>query len=400
MAAPIAFNRPAMPPAAYDYLRQAVGNMHLSGDGPFTKRCHAVLEQVLGAPKVLLTTSCTHALEMAALLLDIGPGDEVIVPSFTFVSTANAFALRGARPVFADIRPDTLNLDERPLPALLTARTRAVVPVHYAGVGCEMGAIGRVCRAAGVAVVEDNAHGLFGAYRDRPLGGFGRLAAQSFHETKNVSCGEGGALVINDPELADRAEILREKGTDRSRFFRGQVDKYTWVDVGSSYLPSDALAALLLAQLETREAIQAKRRAVWDRYARELADWATVNRVGLPHVPAHCDHPAHLFYLLLPTLDDRQRLLAHLKSAGITATFHYVPLHLSAMGRRFGGRPGLCPVAEAASDRLVRLPLFFDLTDAEQGRVIDSVKDFRVRAGAAPAADLLTRLAYPGATAA
>jgi dTDP-4-amino-4,6-dideoxygalactose transaminase len=400
MPAPIPFNRPAMPPAAYDHLRQAVGNMHLSGDGPFTRRCHAVLEEVLGAPRVLLTTSCTHALEMAALLLDIGPGDEVVVPSFTFVSTANAFALRGARPVFADIRPDTLNLDERRLPALVTARTRAVVPVHYAGVGCEMDAIGRVCRTAGAAVVEDNAHGLFGHYRGRPLGSFGRLAAQSFHETKNVSCGEGGALVVNDPALADRAEVIREKGTNRSRFFRGQVDKYTWVDIGSSYLPSDALAALLLAQLDARGAIQARRRAVWDRYAHDLADWAAVNRVGLPHVPAHCDHPAHLFYLLLPTLDDRQRLLAHLKAAGVTATFHYVPLHLSEMGRRFGGRPGLCPVAEAAGDRLVRLPLFFDLSDADQDRVIGAVKDFRVRAGAPPAAELLARLAYPGSAAA
>lgn len=400
MAAPIPFNRPAMPAAAYDHLRAAVGNMHLSGDGPFTKRCHAALEDLLGAPKVLLTTSCTHALEMAALLLDVGPGDEVVVPSFTFVSTANAFVLRGAKPVFADSRPDTLNLDERQLPGLLTRRTRAVVPVHYAGVGCEMGAIGRLCRAAGAAVVEDNAHGLFGAYRGRPLGGFGRLAAQSFHETKNMSCGEGGALVVNDPALVERAEVIREKGTNRSRFFRGQVDKYTWVDVGSSYLPSDALAALLLAQLEAREAIQARRRAVWDRYARDLADWADANRVGLPHVPAHCDHPAHLFYLLVPTLDDRQRLLAHLKAAGVTATFHYVPLHLSEMGRRFGGRPGLCPVAEAAADRLVRLPLFFDLSDADQGRVVDAVKGFRVRAGAERAASLLARLAEPGAAAA
>lgn len=393
MTAPIAFNRPAMPDAAYRYLREAVANMHLSGDGPFTKRCHAALEAALGAPKVLLTTSCTHALEMAALLLDVRPGDEVVVPSFTFVSTANAFALRGARIVFSDIRPDTLNLDERHLPGLLTRRTRAVVPVHYAGVACEMDAIGRAASAAGVAVVEDNAHGLFGTYRGRPLGSFGALAAQSFHETKNISCGEGGALVLNDPELADRAEIIREKGTNRSRFFRGEVDKYTWVDVGSSYLPSDALAALLLAQLEMKAAIQARRRAVWDRYRTALAGWAAEHRVGLPVVPDHCGHPAHLFYLLMPTLDDRQALLAHMKARGITATFHYVPLHLSEMGARLGGRPGLCPVTEIVSDRLVRLPLFFDLTDADQDRVIGAVTAFRVPAGRESAADLLARTA-------
>ena len=391
MTAAIGFNRPAMPDAAYRYLREAVRNMHLSGDGPFTKRCHALLETILGAPRTLLTTSCTHALEMAALLLDVRPGDEVVVPSFTFVSTANAFVLRGARVVFADVRPDTLNLDERQLPALLTRRTKAVVPVHYAGVACEMDAI----LAAGVPVIEDNAHGLFGTYNGRPLGSFGALAAQSFHETKNISCGEGGALVLNDPALVERAEIIREKGTNRSRFFRGEVDKYTWVDVGSSYLPSDALAALLLAQLEARSAIQARRRAVWDRYRTGLADWAAEGRVRMPHVPDHCGHPAHLFYLLLPTLDDRQALLAHLKGRGIVATFHYVPLHLSEMGAKHGGRTGLCPVTEAASDRLVRLPLFFDLTDADVDRVIEAVKAFRVPAGREQVADLLARAAEP-----
>jgi dTDP-4-amino-4,6-dideoxygalactose transaminase len=395
MTAHIGFNRPAMPAAAYRYLREAVRNMHLSGDGPFTRRCHALLEAVLGAPKVLLTTSCTHALEMAALLLDVGPGDEVVVPSFTFVSTANAFVLRGARVVFADVRPDTLNLDERQLPGLLTRRTRAVVPVHYAGVGCEMDAIGSAAAAAGVAVVEDNAHGLFGTYRGRPLGSLGAIAAQSFHETKNISCGEGGALVLNDPALAERAEVIREKGTNRSRFFRGEVDKYTWVDVGSSYLPSDALAALLLAQLEMRAAIQARRRAVWDRYRAGLAGWAADHRVRLPHVPDHCGHPAHLFHLLLPTLDDRQALLAHLKARGVVATFHYVPLHLSEMGVRHGGRPGLCPVTEAVSDRLVRLPLFYDLSDADVDRVIGAVTAFRVPAGREPVADLLARVASP-----
>ena len=400
MTAPIGFNRPAMPPAAYRYLREAVRNMHLSGDGPFTRRCHALLESLLGVPKTLLTTSCTHALEMAALLLDVRPGDEVIVPSFTFVSTVNAFVLRGARPVFADIRPDTLNLDERQLPRLMSARTRVVVPVHYAGVACELDAIGRTAAAHDVAVVEDNAHGLFGTYHGRPLGTFGCLATQSFHETKNISCGEGGALVINDPALAERAEIIREKGTNRSRFFRGEVDKYTWVDVGSSYLPSDALAALLLAQLEVRDEIQSRRRAIWDRYRTDLAGWADENRLELPSVPPHCEHPAHLFYVLLPCLEDRHAFLSHLRARGVVATFHYVPLHLSEMGGRFGGRAGDCPVTEAASDRLVRLPLFFDLSDADQTRVIEAVTSFRVPAGRERFADYLARLRLPHSAAA
>jgi dTDP-4-amino-4,6-dideoxygalactose transaminase len=388
----IPFNRPTVPEAAYRYLRQAVENMHLSGDGPFTRRCHALLEQILAAPRVLLTTSCTHALEMAALLLDVGPGDEVIVPSFTFVSTVNAFVLRGARPVFADVRPDTLNLDERALPGLLSRRTRVVVPVHYAGVGCEMGPILRTAAAGGAAVVEDNAHGLFGTYHGRPLGSIAPLATQSFHETKNISCGEGGALVINDPAFAERAEVLREKGTNRSRFFRGQVDKYTWVDLGSSYLPSDLLAALLYAQLEARERTQARRRELWEGYFDGLADWAAESGLVLPHVPAHCEQPYHLFYLLLPSLDDRQALIAHLRAAGVCATFHYVPLHLSEMGRRYGGRPGDCPVTEAVSDRLVRLPLFSDLTGEEHARVIRAVKAFRVSTGREPLAELLTRV--------
>ena len=388
----IPFNRPAVPEAVCHYLRQAVENMHLSGDGPFTKRCHELLERALGVPKVLLTTSCTHALEMAAMLLDVQPGDEVVVPSFTFVSTVNAFVLRGAKPVFADVRPDTLNMDEGRLPDLLSDRTRAVVPVHYAGVGCEMPDVLRSAAEVGAAVVEDNAHGLFGRYRGRPLGTFAPLATQSFHETKNISCGEGGALLINDPELLERAEVIREKGTNRSRFFRGQVDKYTWVDLGSSYLPSDALAALLFAQLEIREKIQDRRRHLWESYAAALADWAAERGVGLPHVPPHCEQPYHLFYLLLPTLDDRQALLAHLKAAGVTATFHYVPLHLSPMGRGFGGRPGDCPVTEAVSDRLVRLPLFYDLSDDDLRRVVRAVKSFRVSIGREPVAELLARL--------
>jgi dTDP-4-amino-4,6-dideoxygalactose transaminase len=372
---PIPFNRPTVAEAAYAYLRQAVAAGHLSGDGPFTCRCHDLLQRLLGAPRVLLTTSCTHALEMAALLLDVGPGDEVVVPSFTFVSTANAFALRGARPVFADVRPDTLNLDEARLDALITPRTKAVVVVHYAGVGCEMDAILRVAGRHGVPVVEDNAHGLFGAYAGRPLGTLGCLATLSFHETKNFSCGEGGALVINDPRFIERAEVLREKGTDRNRFFRGEVDRYTWRDLGSSYLPSDALAALLFAQLEQRERIQARRRELWERYAEGLRDWAGVE-VRLPAVPPECAQAYHLFYLLLPTPERRQALLEHLRGRGVHAIFHYLPLHLSAMGRRFGGRDGDCPVTEAVSDRLVRLPLFFDLGDDEQARVMEAARAF------------------------
>jgi len=373
---PIPFNRPGLAGAEHEYIAQVFANRHASGDGPFTKRCHALLQEIIGAPRVLLTTSCTHALEMAALLLDIQPGDEVIVPSFTFVSTVNAFVLRGARPVFADIRPDTLNLDEAQLERLITPRTRAVVVVHYAGVGCEMDAIGAVARRHGLAVVEDNAHGLFGRYRGRSLGTFGALATQSFHETKNISCGEGGALVINDLQYAERAEIIREKGTNRSQFFRGHVDKYTWVDIGSSYLPSDFLAALLCAQLEARERIQASRRRIWQRYAAELPAWAAAHGVRLPVVPPHCDQPSHIFYLLAPSLDFRQALMAHLKAHDILSVFHYLPLHLSVMGRQFGGQPGDCPVTEDISDRLLRLPLYNDLTDDEQARVIGAVQAF------------------------
>ena len=391
----IPFNSPAVIGRDIEYLLEAATSNHLAGDGPFTKRSEAFLQHHLQAARVLLTTSCTHALEMSSLLLDIAPGDEVILPAFTFVSTANAFVLRGATPVFADVRPDTLNIDESVIEALITPRTRAVAVVHYAGVGCEMDAIGRAADAVGAAVVEDNAHGLFGRYRGRPLGSLGRLSTLSFHETKNISCGEGGALVLNDPEMIERAEIIREKGTNRSRFFRGQVDKYTWVDVGSSYLPSDALAALLLAQLEMREQIQARRRVIWDRYRADLGEWADESQVGLPHVPPHCDQPAHLFYLLLPTLADRQELIAHLKAAGVVATFHYVPLHLSKMGVRLGGGPGLCPVSEAVSDRLVRLPLYFDLSDSDQTRVIAAVKAFQVATGSEPVAEVLDRVILP-----
>lgn len=360
------------------YLQQAIERGHASGDGHFTRQCHAFLESELNVHRVLLTTSCTHALEMAALLLDIEPGDEVIVPSFTFVSTANAFVLRGAKPVFADIRPDTLNLDESRLEDLITPRTKAVLPVHYAGVGCEMDQILAIAARHGLAIVEDNAHGLFGRYKGKYLGTFGRLATQSFHETKNFSCGEGGALLINDPELAERAEILREKGTNRSRFFRGVVDKYTWVDLGSSYLPSDLLAAMLYGQLERREHIQAQRRRVWEAYFAGLAPWASDNGVRLPVIPLECEQPYHMFYLLLPTLARRQALIEHLAERGILAVFHYVPLHLSDMGRRFGGRPGDCPVTEDISERLLRLPFYNDLTANDQRDVIEAITAFAV----------------------
>ena len=359
-----------------EYVQEAARRGHLSGDGHFTRQCHAHLEEILGAPKVLLTTSCTHALELSALLLDIGPGDEVVLPSFTFVSTANAFVLRGAHLRFADIREDTLNLDEERLPALLSPRTRAIAVVHYAGVGCELDAILPLASAAGAAVVEDNAHGLFGSYRGRPLGSSGAMSTLSFHETKNVTCGEGGALVLNDPSLVARAEVLREKGTDRSRYFRGEVDRYGWIDVGSSYLPSELLAAFLLAQLERRDVIQAKRRLIWERYDRELADWAARNGVRRPVVPPHCRQPFHLFYLLLPSLALRQALIAHLRERGVLAVFHYLPLHLSVMGRRFGGQPGDCPVTEQVCDRLLRLPMFVGLGSDEQARVIDAVLEF------------------------
>lgn len=372
----IPFNRICIAGREQEYVTQTVASGHVSGDGPFTRRCNELLERSLGAGKAFLTTSCTHALEMAALLLDLEPDDEFILPSFTFVSTANAFVLRRARPVFVDVRPDTLNMDESQLERHITPRTRAIVPVHYAGVACEMDAICDIARRHEVPVVEDNAHGLFGKYRGRWLGTLGLLATQSFHETKNVTCGEGGALLINDERLIGRAEIIREKGTNRSRFFRGQIDKYTWVDLGSSYLPSEILAAFLLAQLEQAEQIQARRRRIWDRYSNGLHDWARERGATLPTVPAHCEQAYHMFYMLLPSLESRQALLAHLRERGIHAVFHYQPLHLSEMGRHFGGREGNCPVTERVSDQLVRLPFYTDLNPSDQDDVIEAVRSF------------------------
>jgi dTDP-4-amino-4,6-dideoxygalactose transaminase len=373
------FNRPITVGNEFEYMRQAIASVHISGDGAFTKKCHAFLESELGVAKALLTTSCTHALEMSAILLGIQPGDEVIIPDFTFVSTVNAFVLRGAKPVFVDVRPDTLNLDESKLEAAITPRTKAVVPVHYAGVGCEMDSILEIARRHNIAVVEDNAHGLFGKYKGKYLGTFGAMATQSFHETKNFSCGEGGALLINDPVLVERAEIIREKGTNRSRFFRGQVDKYTWVDIGSSYLPSDMLAAFLYAQFEQRERIQSHRKNVWNMYQAALKGWAEKNGVQLAYVPADREQAYHMFYMLLPNLDLRQKLIMYLRERGIYCVFHYLPLHLSDMGQGFGYSAGDCPVTERISDQLIRLPFHNDLTSDDQEQVIDAIMEFQFK---------------------
>jgi dTDP-4-amino-4,6-dideoxygalactose transaminase len=316
---------------------------------------------------------------MSALLLDLKEGDEVIVPSFTFVSTINAFVLRGAKPVFADIRPDTLNLDESKLEALITPKTRAIYVVHYAGVACEMDTIMEIANRHGVPVVEDNAHGLFGKYKGKYLGTFGVMATQSFHETKNFTSGEGGALLINDKKYIEEAEILREKGTNRSRFFRGQVDKYTWVSVGSSYLPSDILAGFLFAQLEEREQIQSARQRIWETYYKELGAWAEENNITLPFVPAHCEQTYHMFYLLFPNLEARQAAIAFLKERGIQAVFHYLPLHLSPMGEKYGGKAGDCAVTERVSDQLLRLPFYTNMTEEEQKNVIAALKEFSIQ---------------------
>jgi dTDP-4-amino-4,6-dideoxygalactose transaminase len=373
----IPFNRPYATGEEIDYVRSAVATPKLSGDGSFTDHCHRLLERSLGIQKALLTTSCTHALEMAALLLDIRPGDEVIVPSFAFPSAANAFVLRGARPVFMDIRADTLNIDESQIEQRITNRTRAIFLVHYAGVGCEMDTIMGIARRHGIAVVEDNAHGLYGRYRGRYLGTLGQIGTLSFHETKNFTCGEGGALLINEPQFNQRAEIFREKGTNRSQFFRGEIDKYTWVDVGSSYLPADLLAAFLRAQLEGRDHIQSMRRKIWETYAAELAAWAKTNGVRLPIVPPECEQSYHMFYAIMPSLESRQALISHLAGLGILAVFHYLPLHLSPMGLRFGGGQGNCPVTEDLADRLIRFPFFTGMSSSEQTQVIEAVHGFR-----------------------
>lgn len=373
MTLQVPFNRPTVIGSEAAYIQRAISRGHLAGDGEFTARCQQILEAELGTPKALLTTSCTHALEMAALLLDIQAGDEILAPAFTFTSTVNAFAVRGAKPRFVDIRPDTLNLDESRLAAHIRERTRAIVVMHYAGVGCEMDAIMSIARQYGLAVVEDNAHGLFGRYKGRHLGTFGALATQSFHATKNITCGEGGALLINDSALQKRAEVIREKGTNRSDFLSGRVDKYSWVDFGSSYLPSELLAAFLCAQLEVREQIQAARRLIWDRYQEYLSPWAQTQGVLLPVVPAYCDQAYHMFYVLAPSTEFRRRLVEHLKSRGIAAVFHYTPLHRSEMAGKLGVDGDDCPVTDDISGRLLRLPFYTNMTTEEQESVIAAV---------------------------
>lgn len=367
------FNRPYLTGREFGYINEANRLHQLAGDGPFSRRCHDWLERSTGAAKVLLTHSCTAALELAALLLDIRPGDEIIMPSFTFVSTANAFVLRGGVPVFVDIRPDTLNIDETLIEAAIGPRTRAIVPVHYAGVSADMDAILDIAARHGLAVVEDAAQGVMARYKGRPLGTLGALGCYSFHETKNVISGEGGALLVNDAAFAQRAEILREKGTDRSRFFRGEVDKYTWQDVGSSFLPGELVAAFLFAQLEAADAITEDRLAAWHRYHTLLAPLEQRGLLRRPIVPDECAHNGHLYYVLVSDPAQRGRVLDAMKADGVNCVFHYVPLHSSPAGRRFARVEGNLAVTEALSARLVRLPLWVGLTQAEQERVVSAL---------------------------
>lgn len=371
----ISFNRPAVAGKELEYIRQALENAHVSGDGAFTRRCHAWLEARLGVARALLTHSCTAALEMAAMLCDVGPGDEVIMPSYTFVSTANAVVLRGATPVFVDIRADTLNIDEALIEAAITRRTRAIFVVHYAGVACDMDSIMAIAERHGLIVVEDAAQALMARYRGKPLGAIGHLAAISFHETKNLISGEGGALIVNDPAFIGRAEIIREKGTNRSSFFRGETDKYTWMDIGSSYLPGDMVAAFLFAQFEHADAFLAQRLAMWRRYHAAFAGLEADGRVRRPVTPQDCDANGHLYYLLLPDLAARTALIEALREQDIAAPFHYVPLHAAPAGRRFGRVHGTLSVTESCADRLVRLPLWYGMGERQE-TVIDAVHQF------------------------
>lgn len=371
----IPFNRPFMTGQELELIAQAHDNGHLSGDGSFTKRCHEWLEQRTGASKALLTHSCTAALEMSALLLDLVPGDEVIMPSYTFVSTANAFVLRGAIPVFVDIREDTLNLDESLIEAAITPRTKAICVVHYAGVACEMDPIMDIARRHGLKVVEDAAQAIMSTYRGHPLGSIGDLGALSFHETKNIISGEGGALLCRDEALAERAEVIREKGTNRSRFFRGQVDKYTWVEVGSSFLPGEITAAFLTAQMAAADDITARRMALWNRYDAWASPHEKAGRLRRPIIPAHCTHNAHMYYLLLPTPETRTTFIGSLKAAGVQTVFHYIPLHTSPAGLKYSRAHGNLPVTNDISERLVRLPLWLGLEP-----LLDQVTDAADRA--------------------
>jgi len=372
----IPFNLPDISASDRSFLEVAVAGGHSSGNGVFTQSAEQLIQASLGGSRVLLTTSCTHALEMSALLGHLKPGDEVIVPSFTFVSTASAFAMFGATPVFVDSSESTLNIDPQLIEHAITPKTRAICVVHYGGVACEMESILKLAEKYGLLVIEDNAHGLFAKYKGRRLGTFGAMATQSFHETKNITCGEGGALVVNDGSLVDRAEILREKGTNRTKFLRGQVDKYTWVDIGSSWVLSDLLAAILWGQLQRAEEINARRVMIWDRYHTQLVDWAHKHGVQLPVVPEGCEHVGHLYHMRFATAEQRSRFIDHMKARHISCVFHYQPLHASPIGQQFGGRVGQCPVAEHAGDCLVRLPLYNTLSVGDQQRVIEAVTQF------------------------
>ncbi|MEH2158044.1 dTDP-4-amino-4,6-dideoxygalactose transaminase [Nostoc sp.] len=367
----IPFNKPFATSQEIDYIQQAIIKGHLSGNGDFTKKSHAWLESKIGCCKALLTHSCTAALEMAAILADIQPGDEVIMPSYTFVSTANAFVLRGGVPAFVDIRPDTLNIDESKIEAAITSKTKAIVPVHYAGVGCEMDEIIKIAQHYQLLIIEDAAQGLHATYKGRSLGSIGHLAAVSFHETKNLICGEGGALLVNHPELIERSEIVWEKGTNRNQFFRGQVDKYTWVDIGSSYLLSEISAAFLWAQMEAIETITQKRMDIWQQYHQAFAELETQGKVRRPIIPIECRHNAHMYYLLLPNLESRTTLIEKLQSFGINSVFHYIPLHSSPAGIKYGRTDGSMTITNLFSDRIVRLPLWVGLNQVST--IIDIV---------------------------
>jgi len=366
----IPFNQPFATGSEYSYIEQAIANGCLSGNGEFTKKCQGWLESEIGCHKSLLTHSCTAALEMAAILANIRPGDEVIMPSYTFVSTANAFVLRGGVPVFVDIRPDTLNIDSSQIEAAITPKTKVIVPVHYAGVGCSMEKINEIAQHHNLLVIEDAAQGVMSTYKGQPLGSIGHLAAVSFHETKNVICGEGGALLVNHPEFTERAEIIWEKGTNRSQFFRGEVNKYTWVDIGSSYLPSEINAAFLWAQLEVAEAITQKRLEIWQQYHQAFAELETQGKLRRPIIPSDCQHNAHMYYLILPDLASRTAIIAQLKQQNIHSVFHYVPLHSSPAGRKYGITCGKLPWTNDLSERLVRLPLWVGMTEEQVNYII------------------------------
>jgi dTDP-4-amino-4,6-dideoxygalactose transaminase len=372
----VPFNKPFIAGKELFYIAQAVTYGHIAGDGHFTQLCCRALEERFGIHRVLLTPSCTASLEMAAMLCDLGPGDEVILPSFTFVSTANAVVRLGAKPVFVDIRPDTLNLDERRIEGAITPRTKVILPVHYAGVGCEMEAVLTLAEKYGLRVIEDAAQGVNAFYNGRPLGTLGSLGAYSFHETKNYICGEGGALCVNDPALVERAEIIRDKGTNRKKFFRGEVDKYTWVDVGSSYVPSEICSAFLYAQLEMMDVITARRRQVHEFYGQGLRPLEAGGLLRLPRAPEGCEHNYHVFYILLPDRATRDALMNYLKGHGILAVFHYVPLHTAPMGRKWGYRAGDFPVTEEVSGCLLRLPCYYEITQEEQSLVVARIHEF------------------------